>query len=319
MQEIVVGIDIGGTNTEVGLVDKYGKVVSRGSMKTRTHGPDIDAYLDQLADIINELTNNSIYKILGIGIGAPNGNIHSGSIEFAPNLDWKGVVPLCEMLKRYFLDIPIMLTNDANAAALGEKLFGSGQGINDFVTITLGTGVGSGFIVDGKLMYGHDGMAGEVGHTLVDPNGRLCGCGRRGCLEQYVSASGIVRTATELLSIGRYNSRLAEIPFKDLQSKDIALAADEGDELANEVFKIAGKTLGMKLADIVAITSPKAFFLAGGVIKAGDLLLKPVRESLEENLLNVYKGKVAVDVSGLPGIDSAILGAAALVWDVLEA
>lgn len=181
------------------------------------------------------------------------------------------------------------------------------------MTITLGTGVGSGFVVAGEVMYGHDGMAGEVGHTVVDPNGRKCACGRRGCLETYVSASGIVRTAAELLSIHHFKSKLAEIPFKELQSKHIAQIAEEGDEVAREVYEVTGKTLGMKLADIVAISSPKAIFIAGGVVNAGELLLKPVRENLEANLLNIYKGKVSVETSGLPGIDSAILGAAALV------
>lgn len=313
MNKVVAGIDIGGTNSEVGLVDDNGKVLDRACLKTRKHGADFDAYLQELTEIINKLAVKNGVQIKGIGIGAPNGNIHNGSIENAPNLDWEGVVPFCEKLEAFFPGLPVKLTNDANAAALGEKLFGKGKGINDFVTITLGTGVGSGFIVNGELMYGHDGMAGEVGHTVVDPNGRKCACGRRGCLETYVSASGIVRTAAELLSIYHFKSKLAEIPFRDLQSKHIAEIAAEGDEVAIEVFKVTGRTLGMKLADIVAISSPKAIFIAGGVVKAGELLLKPVRENLEANILNIYKGKVTVETSGLPGIDSAILGAAALV------
>lgn len=313
MSKVVVGIDIGGTNSEVGLVSENGQVLDRACMSTRKHGADFDAYLKDLSAMINDLAAKNDVQIEGIGIGAPNGNIHNGSIEYAPNLDWEGVVPFCEKLQKYFPELPIKLTNDANAAAFGEKLFGKGQGIDDFVTITLGTGVGSGFIVNGELMYGHDGMAGEAGHTVVDPNGRKCACGRRGCLETYVSASGIVRTAAELLSIHHFKSKLAEIPFKELESKDIAEIAMEGDEVAKEVFEVTGRTLGMKLADIVAISSPKAIFIAGGVVKAGELLLKPVRENLEANLLNIYKGKVKVETSGLPGIDSAILGAAALV------
>ncbi|PLX17263.1 MAG: glucokinase [Salinivirgaceae bacterium] len=313
MNKVVVGIDIGGTNSEVGLVDKNGNVLDRASMSTRKHGDDFDAYLKDLSDIINQLATKNNVQINGVGIGAPNGNIHTGSIENAPNLDWEGNVPLCDKLRIHFPGVPIKLTNDANAAALGEKLFGKGKDIDDFVTITLGTGVGSGFIVKGELMYGHDGMAGEAGHTVVDPNGRKCACGRRGCLETYVSASGIVRTAAELLSIHHFKSKLAEIPFNELQSKHIAQIAEEGDEVAKEVFEVTGRTLGMKLADIVAISSPKAIFIAGGVVKAGELLLKPVRENLEANLLNIYKGKVTVETSGLPGIDSAILGAAALV------
>jgi glucokinase len=313
MTEVVVGIDIGGTNSEVGLVNANGKVIDRACMSTRKHRADFDAYLKDLSGMINDLAAKNNVQIEGIGIGAPNGNIHNGSIEYAPNLDWEGVIPFCDKLQTYFPGLPLKLTNDANAAALGEKLFGKGQGINDFVTITLGTGVGSGFIVNGELMYGHDGMAGEAGHTVVDPNGRKCACGRRGCLETYVSASGIVRTAAELLSIHHFKSKLAEIPFKELQSKHIAEIAVDGDEVAKEVFEVTGRTLGMKLADIVAISSPKAIFIAGGVVKAGELLLKPIRENLEANLLNIYKGKVTVETSGLPGIDSAILGAAALV------
>jgi glucokinase len=318
MNSVVAGIDLGGTNTEVGLVDADGHVLERDRMKTRTYGVDFDAYLYNLATMINKLVIKKSYQLVGIGIGAPNGNIHNGSIEFAPNLDWKGVVPFCDKLSKHFPEIPVKLTNDANAAALGEKLFGNGKGLSDFVTITLGTGVGSGFIVNNQLMYGHDGMAGEVGHTVVDPNGRMCGCGRRGCLETYVSASGIVRTAAELLSIHKFKSKLAQVPFADLESKTIAQFANEGDEVAQEVFEASGRTLGMKLADIVATTSPACIFLAGGVVKAGDLLLNPVRKHLEESLLAVYKGKIQVELSGLPGIDSAILGTAALIWNTLE-
>lgn len=314
MNKVVAGIDIGGTNSEVGLVDAKGNVLKRASMKTRTHGANFDAYLIDLSDLIKNLVADEGVVLNGIGIGAPNGNVYNGSIEFAPNLDWKGLVPFCEKLGEFFPELPIKLTNDANAAALGEKLFGNGKHVNDFVTITLGTGVGSGFVVNGELMYGHDGMAGEVGHTVVDPNGRMCGCGRRGCLETYVSASGIVRTAAELLSIRQFDSKLADIPFSQLESKTIAQLANDGDAVAQEVFEVTGRTLGMKLADIVAITSPKIIFIAGGVVKAGGLLLNPVRRHLEANLLQVYKGKVSVEKSGLPGIDSAILGAAALIW-----
>ncbi len=314
MKDIVAGIDIGGTNSEVGLVDNEGNVLDRGSMKTRAHGTDFSAYLKDLSALINDLVTKNAVSLVGIGIGAPNGNIHNGSIENAPNLDWKGIVPFCDKLKVHFSGMPIKLTNDANAAALGEKLFGNGKMIEDFLTITLGTGVGSGFIVNGQLMYGHDGMAGEVGHTVVDPNGRVCGCGRRGCLETYVSASGIVRTAAEQLSIHHFQSKLAQIPFSQLESKTIAELAMSGDVVSQKVFEITGRILGMKLADFVAITSPKAIFIAGGVVNAGELLLKPVREHMEANLLNIYKSKVRIEQSGLPGIDSAILGAAALIW-----
>lgn len=318
MNKVVAGIDIGGTNSEVGLVKRNGEVVKRASLKTRKHGVDFNAYLTELTRLIKDLASDANLELIGIGIGAPNGNVHTGSIEFAPNLDWKGVVPVCEKLGAFFPELPVKLTNDANAAALGEKLFGNGIGINDFVTITLGTGVGSGFIVNGQLMYGHDGMAGEVGHTVVDPHGRMCACGRRGCLETYVSASGIVRTAAELLSIHQFNSKLAQIPFSELESKTIAQLAQEGDKVALEVFEVTGQTLGMKLADIVATTSPKVIFLAGGVVNAGELLLEPVRRHLNKNLLGIYKDKVRVEKSGLPGIDSAILGSAALIWSTDE-
>lgn len=314
MKQIVIGIDIGGTNTEAGLVDSNGNVLERNTMKTLKYGDNFEAYLEELASMLNQLITKNNVALKGIGIGAPNGNIHTGSIEHAPNLDWKGIVPFCEKMNGYFPEIPIKLTNDANAAALGEKLFGKGQNLSDFVTITLGTGVGSGFIVNGRLMYGHDGMAGEAGHTVVDPNGRKCGCGKRGCLETYVSASGIVRTAAELLSIHHFQSKLAGIPFNKLQSKQIAEMATQGDEVAREVFRVTGRTLGMKLADIVAITSPQAIFIAGGVVNAGELLFKPIRKNMEANLLGVYRGKIKIEKSGLPGIDSAILGAAALIW-----
>lgn len=318
MNKVVAGIDIGGTNSEIGLVKSNGEVVNRASIKTQKHGIDFDAYLSELSKLIKKMAIDANMVLNGIGIGAPNGNIHTGNIEFAPNLSWKGKVPLCGKLGKHFPNIQIKLTNDANAAALGEKLFGKGKGINDFVTITLGTGVGSGFVVNGELMYGHDGMAGEVGHTIIDPNGRMCGCGRRGCLETYVSASGIVRTAAELLSIHRFNSKLAHIPFSELESKTIATLATEGDSVAQEVFEITGRTLGMKLADIVAITSPEVIFITGGVINAGELLLNPIRKHLENNLLEVYKGKVRIEKSGLPGTDSAILGAAALIWNITK-
>lgn len=315
MIDVVAGIDIGGTNTEIGLVSLNGKIHVRGSMKTRTHGTDFEAYINDLAQLIDRLISKGNYKIIGIGIGAPNGNMHKGTIENAPNLDWKGIVPLCNSLKNYFPDCKILLTNDANAAALGEKIFGAAKDIDNFITITLGTGVGSGIISNGKLVIGHDGLAGEVGHMITYPKGRLCGCGRRGCLETYASASGIVRTATELLATEKYESVIAKIPFSEIQSKDIADAANNGDKLAIKTMQLTGETLGFKLADVVAVTSPKKIFIAGGVAKAKDLLLNPIREHLELNLLSIYKNKITVELSGLPGIDSAILGAAALIWN----
>ncbi|HON18613.1 MAG TPA: ROK family protein [Salinivirgaceae bacterium] len=318
-QKIVVGIDIGGTNTEVGLITFEGNILQRGTMPTRGRGPNFEHYLNSLTDLIHSMLNkqNNI-ELCGIGIGAPNGNFHTGAIEFAPNLEWEGIVPICKLLSQRFQGIPIKLTNDANAAALGEMLFGAARGYTDFVTITLGTGVGSGIVSNGQLVYGHDGFAGEIGHTTVYPNGRLCGCGRYGCIEAYLSASGLVKTALELMVKYRTASVLGDIPPNKLQSKDIYEAAVSGDWLAQEVFRQAGETMGLKLADVVATLSPQAFFFVGGVTKAGDILLDPIRQSLERYVMPIFKNKVKILPSGLPGIDSAILGAGALVLNDIK-
>ena len=316
MRKVVVGIDVGGTNTKVGVVSMNGEIITRGEMDTRKNGADFSLYISDLQNLIDSLVSSvDNLQLMGIGIGAPNGNSREGTLEQAPNLEWKGVVPFCSTLKTRFSNIPINLTNDANAAAMGEMIFGAARGYSDFISITLGTGVGSGIVSGGNLIDGHDGFAGEIGHTIVYPGGRECGCGRFGCLETYLSASGIVRTAFELMVNHKRNSVLSKIPFSLMTSKDVYNAADQGDWLARQVFIKSGETLGLKLADIVATLSPKAFFVVGGVASAGDLLIKPTRASLEENLLSIYKNKVEVLPSGLPGIDVAILGAAALVMN----
>ncbi len=312
--KIVLGIDIGGTNTEAGLVNFDGEILHRGTIPTRGRGPDFMGYLNALSSFLKEMLSKiPDADLCGIGIGAPNGNFHNGSIEYAPNLEWEGIIPVCKLMSEKFPGIPIQLTNDANAAALGEMIFGAARGYKDFVTITLGTGVGSGIVSNGQLVYGHDGFAGELGHTTVYPNGRLCGCGRYGCIEAYLSASGLVKTALELMVKYRTSSILGDIPPNKLTSKDIYEGAIVGDWLAQEVFRQAGETMGLKLADVVATLSPQAIFFVGGVTKAGDILLDPIRQSMERHLMPIFKNKVKILPSGLPGIDSAILGAAALV------
>ncbi len=315
MQELSIGIDIGGTNTEIGLVDRKGNIWAENKISTSDY-PEVDDYVTALTSAINEslkaVTENYVLK--GIGIGAPNGNYYTGSIEFAPNLHWKGVVPLVKLLNQNF-HVNMALTNDANAAAMGEMIYGAAKGMKDFIVITLGTGLGSGIVVDGKVVYGHDGFAGEVGHTIYDPQGRLCGCGRKGCLETYASATGMKKTVIEFLSKTSEKSLLSSIPEKDLNSKIIYEAAVKGDKIALEAFDYTARILGLKLADSVAYTSPEAIFLFGGLALAGDYILKPTKKYMEENILQIFKNKVKLEISGLMGKNAAVLGAAALIWD----
>lgn len=313
--EIAVGIDIGGTNTKIGIVSRQGIVLHKSEIKT-TDYVTADIFINALSlEIKNLLARyESATTIMGIGIGAPNGNYFKGTIEHAPNLRWKGVIPLAEMLHEKF-DCAAFLTNDANAAALGEKIYGGAKDMNDFILVTLGTGLGSGFFVNGGLVYGHDGFAGELGHTIYEQNGRLCGCGRRGCLEQYVSATGIVLTAHEKLKNSTDKSLLRDIEFEKISAKYISDAAIKGDKLALEIFDYTAKILGFKLADTIAITSPEAIFLLGGLANAGDLLFVPTKKYMEEYLLNIFSNKVNLLPSQLPGSDAAILGASALVWN----
>jgi glucokinase len=312
----VVGIDIGGTNTVFGIVDARGTIIASGSIKTNKFN-EVEDYVNELHTELLRLLeqNNATDKIMGIGVGAPNGNYFNGTIEFAPNLPWRGVIPLAQMLTDRF-SIPVSLTNDANAAAIGEMTYGAARGLKDFIMITLGTGVGSGIVINGQLVYGHDGFAGELGHVIVRPNnGRLCGCGRTGCLEAYTSATGVARTAREFLEVRNEPSSLRQIPIQDITSKDVYDAAITGDKLALEIFDYTGKILGEAFANFIAFSSPKAIILFGGLAKAGDLILKPIKEAMDRNTLNIYKGKVKVMFSELKESDAAVLGASALGWE----
>jgi len=309
--KLSVGIDIGGTNTAFGLVDESGRIVARGNISTRNNS-DFQDYVNQVSDGIRQLleqTNDA--ELSGIGIGAANGNYFSGCIENAANLPWKGLVKIVETFKKQF-GVPVFLTNDANAAAIGEMVYGGAKGMTDFIEITLGTGLGSGIVTGGKMLYGHDGFAGECGHVIVERGGRDCGCGRKGCLETYVSATGVVRTATELLGKRNIDSELRSIPNNELTALKVSQAAARGDAIAKEVFEFTGEMLGRALADFVAITSPQAIFLFGGLAKAGEILFEPVRRAMEANMLNIFKNKTQVLPSQL-GDDAAILGSAALV------
>jgi len=324
MKKVTIGIDIGGTNTAFGIVDIDGKVLEKDSISTPGHG-DAEKYVSDLAAAINEMIVkvkqiNKDIKVVGIGIGAPNGNYYNGTIEQAPNLSFKGVVHFVAMLKKHFPGIgALALTNDANAAAIGEMIYGGAKGMKNFAMYTLGTGVGSGLVVNGDLVYGNDGFAGECGHTVLVPDGRLCGCGGKGHLEAYCSAPGMKRTAFELLV--KYNatdSLLADKSFNELNSKMIYDAAVAGDKVALEVFEITGKYLGQGLADTVHHLSPEAIFLFGGPTAAGDLIFEPTKKSLEENLLPVFRNKVKLLPSKLDAGDAAIVGASALAWNELK-
>jgi glucokinase len=324
MKKFSVGIDIGGTNTAIGIVDEAGNVLVKGGIDTPSHG-DVNRYVKDMAAKVREMgksvkLTNDDSEILGIGIGAPNGNYYNGTIEYAPNLSFKGVVRLVDLLKEEFPEYQyVALTNDANAAAIGEMVYGGAKGMKNFVMYTLGTGVGSGIVVNGDLVYGHDGFAGECGHTTIIPNGRLCGCGSYGHLEAYCSAPGMKRTAFELMV--KYNasdSLLANKSFKELDSKMIFEAAEKGDKIAQEVFELTGFYLGQALADTVHHLSPEAIFLFGGPTAAGDYIFKPTIASLEKHLLPIFKSKIKVLPSKLKAGDAAIVGASALVWKEQE-
>ncbi len=314
MKKVALGIDIGGTNTVFGCIDKYGKCLFTGSISTQKH-IDINDYLCELFEQIEiEIANSKEeLEIIGIGIGAPNASYYSGTIENAANLQWKGSVPLVDLVKKR-MNVPVFITNDANAAAMGEKVFGAAKDMNNFMVITLGTGLGSGIVVNGDVLYGHDGFAGEVGHMIVRKSGRECGCGRKGCLETYVSATGVKRTVYKLLARHIEDSELRDVPFSQLTAKMVAEAANRGDMVAKETFTYTAKMLGEVLANVVAVTSPQAIFLFGGLAKAGDILFKPVEETFEEELLAIYKGKIKVMPSGIKD-NAAVLGAAALIWN----
>ncbi len=324
MKRVAIGVDVGGTNTAIGVVDPEGNVMVKDNITTPAHG-DIDRYISDLADAIKELIKsvkllNKDLEILGIGIGAPNGNYYSGTIEYAPNLSFKGVVHFVKMLRTHFPDMSALaLTNDANAAAIGEMIYGGAKDMQNFVLFTLGTGVGSGLVVNGDLVYGHDGFAGECGHTTLVPGGRMCGCTSLGHLEAYCSAPGMKRTAFELLAY--YNatdSALAKVAYNDLDSKMIYEAAKEGDAIALEVFEKTGEWLGQGLAATVHHLSPQAVFLFGGPTAAGDYIFKPTKKHMEKHLLPIFKDKIKILPSELKPGDAAIVGASALVWKELE-
>ncbi|WPQ62453.1 ROK family protein [Chitinophaga sancti] len=319
-QQLAVGIDIGGTNTKFGIVDRRGNILCDGRMLTNQH-EDVDAFLDELHGHLSVLIEQvgGMENIRGIGVGAPNGNFYTGNIEYAPNLRWKGVVPLSKLLEAKF-GVPAVLTNDANAAALGEFMYGAARSMRDFIVITLGTGVGSGIVANGQLIYGHDGFAGELGHCIVIPGGRFHpGTKAHGSLEAYASATGVTNTALEFLETRpNTQSLLREFKKEEVNSKVIYEAAMKGDPLAMEVYEFTGKVLGEALANFVMFSSPEAIVLFGGLTKAGDLLMKPVREHMEKNLLPIFQNKVKLVFSELKESDAAILGASALAWEMKD-
>lgn len=312
-----IGIDIGGTNTCFGLVNENAEIIFQREIKTKNF-PEIDDYLTELVKQIKDLISHcpEPENILGVGIGAPNGNYYKGTIELAPNLPFKGIIPIKNMLEMLLLNegwnLKVTITNDANAAGIGEMIYGAAKGVNDFIMITLGTGVGSAIVSNGEMIYGHDGFAGEVGHTIVEIDGRECGCGRKGCLETYSSATGIRRTALSLLKQDNSPSILREIEEKDINGYTICEAARKNDALALKCIDFTARMLAIGVANAVAVTSPKKIIFSGGLSKAGDLLLTPFKAYLEENLYPVFRGKIEVELSALEENNTAILGAAAL-------
>ncbi len=315
----VIGLDLGGTNSVFGIVDKEGNIVAETAVKTRGHGDKPEDYVRDctlaLQPIINEA--GGIGTIRAMGIGAPNGNYYTGCIEFAPNLPWAAeTIPLATMFSEA-LGIPVALTNDANAAAIGEMAYGVARGMKNFIMMTLGTGVGSGIVCDGHLVYGSDGMAGELGHVVVEPhNGRECGCGRRGCLETYCSATGVARTAREILTATDTPTLLRDIPLDRIESRDVSVAAEKGDEVARSIMDFTGKMLGKVCANFACFNSPEAFVFFGGLANAGDLIMKPIKRAYDKNILKCYRGKAKFLLSQLDNAKAAVLGASALGWEL---
>ena len=318
MNKIAIGVDIGGTNTKIGLVDRNGKLLASTSILTQEDNVTFDDFLASLKVTLDEMISSiSIeFEIVGMGIGAPNANYYKGTIENAANLKWKGIIKVIEALNKYYL-FPTVLTNDANAAAIGEMVFGGAKEMNDFLLVTLGTGLGSGFVANGKLIYGHDGFAGELGHINVIPDGRICGCGRKGCLETYASATGIQLTVAEFLKNSKEKSLLQDIKEKEITSKMVFDAAEKGDKIALKAFDYTAQMLGKGLADAVAITSPEAIFLFGGLVKAGKYILDPTKKYFEQSVMNNFQNKVKILPSELLDKNVAVLGAAALAWKEL--
>ncbi len=315
MKPYVLGIDIGGTNTVFGIVDARGNVLASSSIKTQKHS-NFNDYLEELHTEASRLIDayDATDKIQGIGIGAPNANYYTGRIDNAVNLPWPSL-PLAQLVSEKF-GIPVAITNDANAAALGEMTYGAARGLKDFIMITLGTGVGSGIVINGQVVYGHDGFAGELGHVIIKRNnGRLCGCGRTGCLETYCSATGVARSAREFLEIRTEPSLLRNIPVEEITSKDVYDAAVQGDQIAKDIFTYTGTLLGEAMADMMVFSSPEAFILFGGLAKSGDMLMRPLKEAMDKNMLSMFKGKPKVILSELKEADAAVLGASALGWE----
>ncbi len=317
-QEVVLGIDIGGTFTKFGLVDRSGKIYFEDEISSREHGTIeqfIESFHQHLMDSLEQLETS--FQIAGIGVGAPNGNYYSGSIENSPNLAWKGKIEFVKLMENQF-HVPTVVTNDANAAALGEMLFGDAVGLKNFIMITLGTGLGSGLVVNGDIVYGSDGFAGELGHVRAVADGRQCGCGKRGCMETYVSATGIKRTIFELLAEENMESAFRKIPFSKLKPKIITSLAESGDPIAIKAFERTGFLLGRCLADSVAHISPSKIFLFGGLAKAGKWIIDPAKKSMEEHLFPIYRDKIDIVPSALLKKNIAVLGAAALIWKRLD-
>lgn len=320
LKPYVIGLDLGGTNSVFGIVDSRGEIKATTAIKTQGY-KNVEEYVKASVDALQVIIDQvgGIEKIKAMGIGAPNGNFYSGTIEFAPNLEWgrDGVVPLAKMFSDSLNGLPVGLTNDANAAAIGEMAYGVARGMKNFIVITLGTGVGSGIVVNGQIVYGHDGFAGELGHAVVvRPNGRSCGCGRTGCLEAYCSATGVARTAREKLMNSNEPSILRDLDPEKITSLDVSIAAEKGDKIAKEIYEFTGRMLGEACADFVTFSSPEAFIFFGGLTKAGDLIMKPIVDSYNEHALKIFQNKPKFLVSGLDGASAAVLGASAIGWEI---
>lgn len=313
----VIGLDMGGTNSVFGIVDQRGNIIAQTAIKTQAY-PDVNDYVAAAVEALQPALDvvGGIEQVRGMGIGAPNGNYYNGTIEHAANLLWKGIVPIGELFEKA-LGVPCRVTNDANAAAMGEMTYGVARGMKNFIMITLGTGVGSGIVVDGKIVYGSDGFAGELGHFVVDHSGqgRPCGCGRKGCLETYCSATGVARTAREVLTNNTDSSPLRELTPETITSFDVFQAAEKGDKLAREIFAQTGTLLGRTCADFATFNTPEAFVFFGGLTKAGDYLMEPLRKAYDENVHPIFRGQAKLLVSALKGAEAAVLGASALGWE----
>jgi len=319
LKPYVIGLDLGGTNSVFGIVDSRGNIKATTAIKTQgydTVEDYVDAAVNALQPIIDQV--GGLSQIKAMGIGAPNGNFYNGTIEYAPNLSWghDGVVPLAKMFSERLNNLPVALTNDANAAAIGEMTYGVARGMTNFIDITLGTGVGSGIVINGQMVYGSDGFAGELGHMVVRPDDRSCGCGRKGCLEAYCSATGVARTAREFLETSDEPSLLRDMKPEDITSYDVSVAASKGDALANRVYTFTGELLGEACANFATFCSPEAFIFFGGLTKAGDLLMEPLKKSYDAHVLKIYKNKAKFLISSLEGSSAAVLGASAVGWDI---